>query len=648
MRAARPRPAEEAGVTLIEVLITTMVLGVLATGVVACIVLFFRTADRSGSRLSLSHDSQLLANYLIPDLDSLTSGGQPAITSASPGPCPGSSGLVVFDKLTIQYTDYSSGQVYVATYAVDGRFLTRTLGGSTTTVVHNLIAGGACFSALPKSPPWTMRITAEANHDATTDYSFSVSGGGRVTTPTLPGPPKPLSATSRDTSGDSRIDAIDVTFDQPLNRDDAAGNSQWAVTNPPSGARLGPAPPLVSGSTVRLFLTPGAAVDTTSPPGFTVSLGADATGIRNSANQQAVFDSQAVRDGIAPSLQKIESKDTDGDGKIDHITAQFSEALGHYAAGIAPWTISGQPVGVARSSVAVSGDTATLSLIEGAAVDTVADGLEVALSPDPDGIADTNGNFAAFGPVAVNDGMAPVMTLIQSKDTNANGKVGRVLVTFSEALADYGAENTPWSLSGEPTGVSLMSVDVSGNRATLLLQQGRDQDTAADGFKVALAPDRAGVRDAIGNLSSFPLSTVTDDMQPIVTGISGANAASGTAGVMDPGDKLILGFSESLAATSLPIHPTVTLTPRANGGNDVLTIAGVAEIDLGTTLNTSTVNYGSNLTQVSGQVTITLIGVGSTPVAVGPTLKVTPAPTVMDLAKLAAEGALTIPTPALF
>src|ERR1700737_476554 len=108
------RQFEESGFTLIEVLIAIVVLGFIATGVAASIVLFFKTADGTTARLSLSHDSQLLANYLTPDLDSVV------------GPLSNTSNCNSF-PLEIPFGDVSTGQNYLARYSVRGRTMTRTL-----------------------------------------------------------------------------------------------------------------------------------------------------------------------------------------------------------------------------------------------------------------------------------------------------------------------------------------------------------------------------------------------------------------------------------------------------------------------------------------------------------------------------------------
>jgi prepilin-type N-terminal cleavage/methylation domain-containing protein len=241
MQAAPRRPADESGFTLIELLISTIVLGLIVSGVTASIILFFRTADGTSSRLALSHDSQLLATYLIPDLDSLTGAtpaGQPKLTAPNgqtfPCKIPGdldpndlSFGRQGF-ALQISFTDLSTQNVYVAEYSVDTSetVITRklwrndaTLSGpplSTTEVVHNLKAPDeACFRSPTSAAPWTMTIgTGRPGLPSPNDFTFSVTGGGRVTYASPPPPATPVltSASQQDVNGDYITNVPSLNF----------------------------------------------------------------------------------------------------------------------------------------------------------------------------------------------------------------------------------------------------------------------------------------------------------------------------------------------------------------------------------------------------------------------------------------------------
>ena len=77
------------------------------------------------------------------------------------------------------------------------------------------------------------------------------------------------------------------------------------------------------------------------------------------------------------------------------------------------------------------------------------------------------------------------------QDSNSNGKVDRVLATFSESLAAYSAGTTPWTLANVPSGGTLASVSVSAAVATLTITEGAGApDTAVGSFTVASCHER--------------------------------------------------------------------------------------------------------------------------------------------------------------
>ena len=662
----RHRP-DQSGFTLIELLVAMSVMGIIASGVAASIILFFSTTDATANRLALSHDSQLLATYLTPDLDNLTgSTGSSQPVTTPPGACTSSTGAG-FSDLQIHYTDLSSQHVYLADYAVNGSQITRTFSvdgqaPDTTIVVHNLKATSLplCTSASTSgAAPWTITVTTETNQDPSTDYTFSVTGGGRVTTPVplgapvLCGPPQctapPL--VSVDTNNDGHINQVIATFDQPLNTADTVGISQWHLEGPPAAAGVTLQSVAVNGNQAILQVsTPtGAAIDTAAN-GLAIALAPDPNGIRNGANQDASFGATPVTDGIAPMPISAVSEDTNHDGKVNVVAVTFTEPLrsqSYYSK--SQWTLSGQPPGVTLNSVSASGNTATLNLNQGSTVDTVAAGFQVALTANPAGIQDANGNQASFPAMTVADGMSPVPTSIIAEDTNHDGKVNQVVATFSEALVPS-TDTSPWRLWGQPQGVTLKAVNVSGNTATLLINEGTTYDTAASGMQVSLAYDPAGVKSAnTGNVSSFGPTTVSDGMSPVVVGLSSTDVYGGTAGQLQQGDTLTLTFSEPLLASSLPAYPTLTLTPGAGSTDDMLTISGVATIDLGASNSYGTppgATFAASVTSKARVVTITVGpntgGSNNLAAAAAATnMTVTPAATVSDLANPANVAAGT-------
>src|SRR5439155_18112420 len=81
----RHRRGDESGFTLIELLVTVVIMALIVGPMAAAIVLGFRTTDDTATRLAGSHDAQLLATYLVPDVQSVGTSAD-ADTSASGDP----------------------------------------------------------------------------------------------------------------------------------------------------------------------------------------------------------------------------------------------------------------------------------------------------------------------------------------------------------------------------------------------------------------------------------------------------------------------------------------------------------------------------------------------------------------------------------
>ena len=139
-------------------------------------------------------------------------------------------------------------------------------------------------------------------------------------------------------------------------------------------------------------------------------------------------------------------RDVDANGKVDRVLATFSETL-EPSSDTAPWTLSNVPRAGSLASVSTSGATATLVIAEGAGAQNTAVGtFRVVLAASATGIRDAAGNQASFGSTAPVDQATPVLVSLVMQDVNTNGKVDRVLATFSESLAAYSAGTAPWTL----------------------------------------------------------------------------------------------------------------------------------------------------------------------------------------------------------
>jgi hypothetical protein len=246
-----------------------------------------------------------------------------------------------------------------------------------------------------------------------------------------------------------------------------------------------------------------------------------------------------------------------------------------------------------------------------------------------------------------------VLVSLVMQDVNTNGKVDRVLATFSETLAAYSAGTAPWTLANVPSGGSLTSVSVSAAVATLTIAEGAGApDTAVGSFTVALSTSATGIRDAAGNLSSFAATSPTDGARPVPIAVTSTNNGL-TAGLMEAGDILQVTFSETLAALG-SAATTVTESDPTGGGSDRLTVTGltaVAGVSTGSNLyvvtdNTSASFASSAIGLAGATVTATVSGscTGTCGANLGAgigALVFTPDPTLQDSAGNTAAGSLT-------
>ena len=328
--------------------------------------------------------------------------------------------------------------------------------------------------------------------------------------------PSLVSLSMRDNNANGKVDRVLATFSETLAAY-SAGTAPWTLANVPSGGSLSSVS--ISGTIATLTIAEGAGAPDTAVGSFTVALATSATGIRDAAGNLSSFAASAPVDGSRPVLVSgtLVMRDIDANGKVDRVLATFSETLVP-SSDTAPWTLTAVPSAGSLASVSTSGATATLVLTEGAGAQNTAVGsFRVVLAASATGIRDAAGNQASLASTAPVDQATPVLVSLVMQDVNTNGKVDRVLATFSETLAAYSAGTAPWTLANVPSGGSLSSVSISGTIATLTIAEGAGApDTAVGSFTVALATSATGIRDAAGNLSSFAASAPVDGSRPVL------------------------------------------------------------------------------------------------------------------------------------
>ena len=429
--------------------------------------------------------------------------------------------------------------------------------GTAPWTLANVPSAGTLASVAVAGSTATLTVTEGAGAIDTTVGSFTVALASNAagirdpagnlssfaaTAPTDGIAPVRTAMVMQDTNANGKVDHVAVTFSETLAS--STDTAVWSLANVPSGGTL--ASVATAGAVATLTLSEGAGAADTSVGSFTVALSVSATGIRDAAGNMSSFAAAAPTDGAKPVLVSMTMLDVNANGKVDRVTAVFSEALAAYSAGTGVWTLANIPSAGSLASVAVATNTATLTLAEGAgAANTAVGSFTVALAVSATGIRDAANNQSSFAATAPADGAAPVETSMVMQDVNANGKVDQVQVTFSETLASS-TNTAPWTLANIPSGGTLSSVSTSAAVATLTISEGAGAaDTAVGSFTVALATNATGIRDASSNLSSMAATAPADGAKPILVSMTMQDTnANGKV------DHVAAVFSEALAAYS--------------------------------------------------------------------------------------------------
>jgi hypothetical protein len=144
-----------------------------------------------------------------------------------------------------------------------------------------------------------------------------------------------------------------------------------------------------------------------------------------------------LTDVTPPTISSATTLDNDGNGKIDRIKVIFNERMDNTRDSVTGFVVTGYTIPGATgawSTTTVTDDTFTITLTEGGSYDTSAIPL-VAYTDLNDGteLQDLSGNDATnYVATAATDGAAPAFVSAITGDTNNDGSVDRLVITFSE------------------------------------------------------------------------------------------------------------------------------------------------------------------------------------------------------------------------
>ncbi|MEQ8685169.1 MAG: T9SS type A sorting domain-containing protein [Imperialibacter sp.] len=332
------------------------------------------------------------------------------------------------------------------------------------------------------------------------DFDYDISG------------PVMTSLEIRDTNFDGFIDAILFTFNENVDTDNSAlpASGDFGTIKLPdnSNANLGAATfsdPAGSSNTILITgitgqLTKNTTIGSTSISGTLAGGFVDAQG---NPSTVAIDDAVTVVDGAGPVI--LSAKTT----TLTNVQVTFSESLvllgnntffGVTGLGVTNAALDGDPTKV---NLTVTGIAATDYSSAGS--------LSINVSAVEDAAGVDNGAQAGFN---VTDGIAPTVASAVTRDNNSDGKIDRVVITFSENLTAGSIDTDGGSDDFTVAGYTVASVAVTAtNQATLTLTQGAIPDTGTIPTFSIIASQ---VQDAVGNFAVAASGLATADGAPPV------------------------------------------------------------------------------------------------------------------------------------
>lgn len=155
-----------------------------------------------------------------------------------------------------------------------------------------------------------------------------------------------------------------------------------------------------------------------------VKLDTGSDSIKNGDGQFLQFGETAVKDKIAPEVKSVKTKDNDGNGKIDTIDVEFSEALYAGSVTASDFTVEGYTVDGIKS---ISGATVSLAIKESSYSDTGATPKVTVVGSVED--LNKNASAAQTTGVAAVDSAKPVATVASSSTDK------QLILIVSESVA---------------------------------------------------------------------------------------------------------------------------------------------------------------------------------------------------------------------
>ena len=177
----------------------------------------------------------------------------------------------------------------------------------------------------------------------------------------------------------------------------------------------------------------------------------------------------SLQDSALPQVISVATADTNANGKIDKITASFSENVSGNDSG---WVISGLATGSSYAGGAVaSGNSIAFTVSETSLASDSS--TKPTLAYTPGNIQDSSSNpLASFTSKTASDGVAPIILSRKNSDTDGNGRIDHITLQTSETLSGSTASMVALVASHTVSGLTLSGTDIIAT-----ISEGTDPDT---------------------------------------------------------------------------------------------------------------------------------------------------------------------------
>ncbi|MEQ9404125.1 MAG: T9SS type A sorting domain-containing protein [Cyclobacteriaceae bacterium] len=426
--------------------------------------------------------------------------------------------------------------------------------GTTSTVItYNVTVSATGNTALIIDPVY---VSGGAGNVA--DGGATEVANGETITGTDGAGPAVISSATLDADTDGRIDGMTVTLSEAINDGPSTiGATTFDVaTYTGEGALTGTANDASINVTFSEILTGNG--DSDAVPNVTLNANVlqDALGNMISSNQ--IF--SATQDGAAPAITDFEYQDGNEDGFVDQFVLTFSEPLDATSTlsasnlslvGIGDFTSAAFGGSVTNQVGGAAQTTATVPLGTVSSVaDTESTGLSIGTQGGFNLTDGTNSNNVAVVQswATFTDGAAPVISGAVTIDTDSDGQIDGMTITFTENIADGSSTigGGTFDVEAPYTGESAGTGGANDNVINLTFSEGGTGDT---GITPDITLNAGFISDGTNVTVGNQLFTnTTDGAAPAIFSAEyrdfNGSIEDGTI------DRFVLTYSESVTAAS--------------------------------------------------------------------------------------------------